>query len=178
MLNHSHWVIFHTTQKRLGSLGKVRNFPFCPKPWAPWRIPDRCFPGYLRKEIRQYFRILFCLKIIGQIIYVGPHEDYKGWKIKSFLAKKFGHSGKILILNNFGHLWKFYAAQSVQAPSKGWKKKIHNAQTVLGTLKNPDAWKVSHWWIFVAARHSGWFSHERESMLARTIVEALLNMRT
>jgi len=33
-----------------------------------------------------------------------PHEDCKGWKIKSFLAKKFGHSGKILILNNFGHL--------------------------------------------------------------------------
>jgi len=32
--------------------------------------------------------------------------------------------------------------------------------------------------FFVAARHSGWFLHERESMLARTIVEAVLNMRT
>jgi hypothetical protein len=62
-------------------LGKLRNFPFCPKPWALWRIPHRCFPGYLRKEIRQFFRILFCLKIMGQIIYVEKN---------SLLLKKLG----------------------------------------------------------------------------------------
>jgi len=74
-------VIFQTTKKRLGSLGKLRNFPFCQKPWALRRIPDRRFPGYLTKQIRQFLRILFCLKIIGQIMYVEKN---------SFLLKKLG----------------------------------------------------------------------------------------
>jgi hypothetical protein len=63
-------------------LGKLRNFRFCPKPWALWRIPDRYFPGYLRKKIMQILRILFCLKIIGQIIYV--EEKFTS-------SKKFGN---------------------------------------------------------------------------------------
>jgi hypothetical protein len=78
----------------LGSLGKHRNFPFCPKPWALRRIPDRRFPGYLRKPIRQFLRILFCLKIIGQIIYVEKNSLLlKNCELeKSQCFKRFGRN--------------------------------------------------------------------------------------
>jgi hypothetical protein len=73
-------------------LGKLKNFPFCPKPWGLWRIPDRCFPGSLRKQIRQFLRKNFCLKIIGQIIYVEKNSLLlKNWELaKSQCLKRFG----------------------------------------------------------------------------------------
>jgi len=72
---------FPNYTKKFGQRGEITNFPFCPKPWALRRIPDRRFPGYLTKQIRQFLRILFCLKIVRQNIHVEKN---------SLLLKKLG----------------------------------------------------------------------------------------
>jgi len=54
-----------------------------PKTCALWRIPEKCFPGCLKKKIQQCGNFLNCPMISA---------DYTGWKSSISAIKKFGNS--------------------------------------------------------------------------------------
>jgi hypothetical protein len=59
-------------------------------------------------------------------------RNHKGWKFFNF-AKKFRDSGKILTLENSGHLANFYAADSF-APRTQVEETLNLYPNILGTL--------------------------------------------
>ncbi len=94
------------------------------------RLYRLIFFSFLLKNLRTQ-QILMLGKIQEKFVRASPGKipgnfgnftlSRKSLRLKVFqlLPRKFGDSGNILMLENFGHLGNFYAADSFGAPYKG-----------------------------------------------------------
>jgi hypothetical protein len=126
-------------------------------------IWENFFPGCLKKFM-QFWKLRLPMKIIKV-----ENKINSGQKVWARWENPDSQS--------FWASLKFLYCPIISGTFKRLKKRIHYAQTVW-QLEKSRRLKTFAWVNFFAAHHSWWFSHERESTLARKIVEPLLNMRT
>jgi hypothetical protein len=148
MLKCSHWRFFHKYAKSLGSFGKLRNFSLCcPKKLGP--LLENPWEMFSKRleMFWQLRRIFTCYPIISGTLFEFEESFHLCPSILGILEKSW-------CLKKFGHFRTLYVAWSFRAP-------YIKAEICFGFC--PSLWVA--------------LSHERESMLARTILEALVNMR-